>query len=96
MPRQYAPTGYVIQAGDVIEAYIPSAEQGKVFWSRKDRVSRVTANFAFTRNNDVSETRYRRIVDHRFYALPYQRTNMQYRVIKAKDVRPRPETPAAR
>lgn len=72
-PRTYKPQGYVLQVGDKIEASI-----GSIF-RRVDIVTRVTKTLAICEHDGV--VRYPRVYSISFYAKPYQRTNVKYRVL---------------
>lgn len=74
--REYKPDGYRLEVGDRIEASITT------IFRRVDVVTRVTATLAICEREGFPPVRYQRIYDsHRFYALPYSRTNVQYRVL---------------
>jgi hypothetical protein len=71
---KYKQPGYVIQVGDEVEAKIGN------LYRRIDTVTRVTKTLAICDNNGI--IRYPRVYnDFGFYAKPYQRTDMQYRVL---------------
>lgn len=76
-PVKYKDSGYTIQVGDRVEASI-----GNIY-RRIDVVTRVTKTMAVCEVvGEKAPVRYPRVYESfGFHALPYQRTNMQYRVL---------------